>query len=66
MLNFDAIQQNAERNKFAAALCEVSLVWSRCSALGAAALDNRVYVCGGYDGVASLSSVECYDPETDV
>ena len=31
------------------------------SALGAAALDGRLYVCGGYDGVASLSSVESYD-----
>lgn len=35
------------------------------SALGAAALDNKLYVCGGYDGVSSLSSVECYDPNLD-
>ena len=31
------------------------------SALGAAALDDKLYVCGGYDGVTSLRSVECYD-----
>ena len=35
------------------------------SALGAAALDGKLYVCGGYDGVSSLSSVECYDPVAD-
>ena len=34
------------------------------SALGAAALDGKLYICGGYDGVSSLSSVECYDPDT--
>jgi kelch-like protein 18 len=33
------------------------------SALGAAALGGELYVCGGYDGVTSLSSVEKYDPE---
>ena len=32
------------------------------SALGAAALGGKLYVCGGYDGVSSLNSVECYDP----
>ena len=37
---------------------------SSCSALGVAALDGRVYACGGYDGISSLSSVECYDPDT--
>ena len=31
------------------------------SALGAASLGDKLYVCGGYDGVSSLSSVECYD-----
>lgn len=35
------------------------------SAVGAAALNNRLYVCGGYDGVSSLNTVECYHPETD-
>lgn len=34
------------------------------SALGAAALDGKLYVCGGYDGVTSLRSVECYDAST--
>ena len=34
------------------------------SGLGAAALNDKLYVCGGYGGVSSLSSVECYDPET--
>ena len=32
------------------------------SALGASALGGKLYVCGGYDGVSSLNSVECYDP----
>ena len=36
------------------------------SALGAAALNRRLYVLGGYDGVTSLRSVEVYDPETNV
>ena len=38
------------------------LVCYTFSALGAAALDSKLYVCGGYDGVSSLSSVERYDP----
>ena len=33
--------------------------------MGAAPLERKLYVCGGYDGVSSLSSVECYDPVTD-
>ncbi|CAH1242093.1 KLHL18 [Branchiostoma lanceolatum] len=33
-------------------------------ALGAAALVGKLFVCGGYDGISSLSSVECYDPDT--
>lgn len=33
--------------------------------MGAAALNNRLYVCGGYDGISSLNTVECYHPETD-
>ena len=24
-------------------------------------MDGKLYVCGGYDGVTSLRSVECYD-----
>lgn len=35
------------------------------SAVGAAALNDRLYVCGGYDGVSSLNTVECYQPDTD-
>lgn len=35
------------------------------SAVGVAALDDRVYICGGYDGITSLSTVECYYPKTD-
>lgn len=35
------------------------------SAVGVAALKGRVYICGGYDGVTSLSTVECYSPKTD-
>lgn len=36
-----------------------------CSALGAAAVGGKLLVCGGYDGVSSLHSVEIYDPKTD-
>ena len=32
------------------------------SALGAVALGGKLYICGGYDGVSSLNSVEMYDP----
>lgn len=28
-------------------------------------LFSKVYICGGYDGVTSLSTVECYHPKTD-
>lgn len=35
------------------------------SAVGVAALNDRVYICGGYDGITSLSTVECYCPKTD-
>lgn len=34
------------------------------SALGATSLGDIIYVCGGYDGVTSLNSVERYDPLT--
>lgn len=35
------------------------------SAMGTAVVDGHIYVCGGYDGKSSLSSVERYSPETD-
>lgn len=28
-------------------------------------LNDRLYVCGGYDGITSLNTVECYDPDRD-
>ena len=34
------------------------------SALGAAALDGKLYVCGGFDGISSLDTVECYNKDT--
>jgi kelch-like protein 18 len=33
--------------------------------VGAAALNDCLYVCGGYDGVTSLNTVECYQPDKD-
>jgi len=33
--------------------------------MGTVVLDGQIYVCGGYDGNSSLSSVETYSPETD-
>ena len=33
------------------------------SAVGAAVLNDRLYVCGGYDGVSSLNTVEYYNPD---
>lgn len=35
----------------------------RRSALGAAVLNGRIYVCGGYDGASSLRTCEVYNPE---
>lgn len=35
------------------------------SAVGAAALNDVLYVCGGYDGITSLNTVECYQPDKD-
>ena len=29
-------------------------------------MNDRLYVCGGYDGVSSLNTVECYQPDIDV
>lgn len=36
-----------------------------CSAVGSTALDDFIYVCGGYDGKFSLNTVERYCPATD-
>ena len=33
--------------------------------MAASVLNNEIYVCGGYDGVASLHTVERYDIEND-
>lgn len=33
--------------------------------MGAAALNGYLYVCGGYDGVTSLNTVERYHPDLD-
>lgn len=33
--------------------------------MGVAALNDCIYVCGGYDGVTSLNYVECYCPKID-
>ena len=34
------------------------------SRVGVAAVNNKVYVFGGYDGtIHRLSAVECYDPQ---
>ena len=35
-------------------------------AVGLAALGDRLYSVGGYDGLKYLSAVEAYDAETDV
>lgn len=35
------------------------------SAVGTTALNDYIYVCGGYDGVISLNTVEKYCPATD-
>ena len=35
------------------------------SAVGAAPLNDKLYVCGGFDGIRSLNTVECYDPDKD-
>lgn len=35
------------------------------SAVGTAALNDYIYVCGGYDGVTSLKTVERYSPGND-
>lgn len=28
-------------------------------------MDNKIYVCGGYDGKSFLNTVECFDPIAD-
>nr|CAD7196547.1 unnamed protein product [Timema douglasi] len=35
------------------------------SAVGAAAFNDQLFACGGYDGVSSLNTVECYTPDND-
>lgn len=35
------------------------------SALGSAVLNNKLYVCGGYNGVQSSDTVEMYNPAND-
>lgn len=32
--------------------------------VGVAVLSNQIYAIGGYDGLANLSSVEVYNPDT--
>ena len=39
------------------------MLTKRCR-LGAAALNGKLYVCGGYDGSVFLRTVEAYDPVT--
>ncbi|CAD6996490.1 unnamed protein product [Ceratitis capitata] len=41
-----------------------SMLNRRCR-LGVAALNGKLYACGGYDGTSFLRSVEVYDPITD-
>lgn len=40
------------------------MLTKRCR-LGVATLNDKLYVCGGYDGATFLQSVEMYDPDTD-
>ena len=40
------------------------MLTKRCR-LGAATLNGKLYVCGGYDGHTFLQTVEMYDPITD-
>ena len=35
------------------------------SAVGAVAMGDYLYVCGGFDGTSSLNTVERYDPAED-
>jgi kelch-like protein 18 len=43
---------------------QVSALNNKRSALGACVIGERVYVCGGYDGITSLATCETYDPCT--
>lgn len=45
-------------------LLQVSSLINKRSALGAAVVNDRLYVCGGYDGISSLASVEVFNPCT--
>lgn len=40
------------------------IFWTFHSALGATSLDGKLYVCGGFDGLTSLDTVECYTKDT--
>ena len=33
--------------------------------MGAVSVNDRLYVCGGFDGISSLDTVERYDPDGD-
>jgi len=45
------------------AICKLQPFSYEFSAVGCAALHDRLYVCGGYDGTSSLNTVECFYPE---
>lgn len=41
------------------------LLYYTLGRVGVAVLSNQIYAIGGYDGLANLSSVEVYNPETE-
>lgn len=43
---------------------DVTPMLSKRCRLGAATLNGKLYVCGGYDGSTFLRTVEVYDPIT--
>ena len=43
---------------------QVAPMRSKRCRLGVAALNGKLYACGGYDGSVFLKSVECFDPVT--
>lgn len=43
---------------------EVTPMLTKRCRLGVAALNGKLYACGGYDGSTFLQTVEVYDPET--
>ena len=47
-------------------ICEgFFMIWSSNSAVGAVSVGDKLFVCGGFDGVSSLETVEQYDPDCD-